>query len=324
MRGKAARIATLAVLATAASLALAAPSQAAVTIGSNLSALPSTSEGVCAFSGSPGLTHTCTDAQIALAPSHLAPGGLTTRSAGTILHWSVRSGSAGANTAQVKLRLRTLDAENETGAATPFAELPLDQPGIHTFPAHLPVEKGERLALETMVMARGAGPAYAPIANTEPGVGTLDEWYYSLFPTINLAPDASIENAELLLSADLDFDRTPPRTKLTYPLRQNFLVEKSVLIHIRSNEAASAIASGQLEIPSRRAIFGLYGVEAQVGAGKRVTLRLRLAKNTLKAARRAYANGRKIVIKVTVSASDAAGNRSGVTVATIKPTPPQR
>jgi hypothetical protein len=323
MRCKSAQIASLAALATAASLALAAPSQA-VTIGSSLAALPSAGEGVCSFSASTALAKRCSDAQVALSAGHLAPDGLTAPAAGTVLSWSVRSAAASPNTAKVKLRLRALDAKDEAGAFTPFVELPLDQPGVHTFPALLAVEKGDRLAVETVVTAKGPGIAYAPIAHIEPGVGSLDEWSSQLFPGIDLAPSSSREDAELLVSADLNFDRTPPRTKLTYPLRQNFLVEKEVLVHVRSNEAATAIASGQLEIPSRHAIFGLYGVEAEVGARKRVTLRLRLAKNTIKAARRAYANGRKIVIKVTVSAGDAVGNDSGTTVATIRPTPPRR
>ncbi len=318
------RSALVSVVAAAIALTVPTASSAATTIGSKLSALPDANVGVCAFSDPAGGTRTCTGAQLLLISGHLAPGGLKAGSAGTILSWSVRSGAPSPSTARVKLRLRTLDDEDEPGPATPFVELPLYQPGIHTFPAQLPVEKGERLAVETVVTSAGAELAYAPIVNAEAGVGSLTEWHSPLFPTIEIAPDSTREGAELLLSADLDFDRTPPRTKLTYPVRQNFLVEKKVLVHLRSNEAATAIASGQLEIPSRHAIFGLYGVKAAVGAGKRVALRLRLAKNTLKAARLAYANGRKIVIKVTTSASDAAGNDSGVAVATIRPTPPRR
>jgi hypothetical protein len=313
-------------VSSVAAIALAVPAAcgAATTIGSSLNGLPDANEGVCAFSDPAGGTRTCTGAQLQLTLAHLAPGGLKAGSAGTILRWSVRSGAPSPSTARVKLRLRALDGENGPGPATRFAELPLDQPGIHTFPAQLPVEKGERLAVEAAVTSADAGLAYAPIVSAEPGVGSLAEWRSPLFPGIEVAPDATRADAELLVNADLDFDRMPPRTKLTYPVRQNFLVEKKVLVHLRSNEAATAIASGQLEIPSRHAIFGLYVVRAAVSARKRVTLRLRLAKNTLKAARLAYANGRKIVIKVTTSAEDAAGNSSGASIATIRPTPPPR
>ena len=300
-------------------LLLAPACAAGTTIGSSLSAPPSPSEGVCAFLGSAGLAKTCTDAQLELVSGQLASGGLTAPASGTILSWSVRSGPASPSTGKVKLRLRTLDAKGEAGASTPPSELPLAQPGIHTFPAQLPVEKGDRLAVEAVVTASGDGPAYVPIVRVEPGLGTLAEWHSPLFPGIPLAPDTTLTDRELLLSADLSFDRTPPQTKLTYPVQQDFLAEKTVLIHVRCNEAATVTASGQLEIPSRHTIFGLYGATAKVGAGKRATLHLRLAKNTLKAARRANANGRKIVVKVVVSATDAAGNRSGVTVATIKP-----
>jgi hypothetical protein len=313
-------LAGLGALLLFASAASARP--AATTIGSDLSAAPSASAGICSFAGSTRPRRNCTDAQTELLPSQLAPGGLTVPATATLLGWSVRSASASPDTAKVKLRLRALDAEGEVGPATPFSELPLGEPGTHSFPAQLPVEKGDRLAVEVVVVARGQGLAYAPIAHTEPGIGTLAEWNSPLFPTIHIEPDATAADTELLLSADLSFDQAPPRTKLTYPVRQNFLVEKTVLIHLRSNEPATVVASGQLEIPSRHTIFGLYGVTAEVGAGKRVTLRLRLAKNTLKAARLAYANGRKIVIKVTASASDATGNRGGATVATIKPAKP--
>jgi hypothetical protein len=117
-------------------------------------------------------------------------------------------------------------------------------------------------------------------------------------------------------------DTKPPRIKLTYPPLQDFVGLKFVLVRVRSNEEATAVASGQLEVGSQRRsgreIWGLYGVERQVDAGAKVELRLRLPGKTREAAARALAHGHKAVVKVVVDATDPAGNRSGATVAVIR------
>jgi hypothetical protein len=118
-------------------------------------------------------------------------------------------------------------------------------------------------------------------------------------------------------------DTAAPVTKLTYPPLQDFTAGKTVLVRVRCNEAATVVASGQLEVGSQqrsgREIWGLYGVERQVAARDKVELRLRLPRQTREAAARAVAKGHKAVVKVVVSAEDAAGNRSGATVAVIRP-----
>jgi hypothetical protein len=309
-------------LAFVATLLLAAPAPAAVTtIGSDLSSLPGPGEGVCALS-SPAVAHSCTAAQSALVAGHLAKSGLTAPSAGTIVGWRVRSGSASPATASVKLHLRLLHANGTAGSASPSVVLPLAQPGIHSFPALLPVQAGDRLAVESVVRGTGSGPAYVPIAKVEAGLGSLDEWISPLFPGLDLTPDSTREGAELLVSAEIDTDLQPPRTKLTYPQRQDFLTEKEVLVRFRCNEDATVFASGQLEYPRGArggVIYGLYGTSRQVKAGTKTTLRLRLPRKTLEAASRALDNGKRIVVKVTVSATDRVGNRSGSTVAAIRP-----
>jgi hypothetical protein len=309
-------------VALVASLLLAAPATAAVTtIGSRLSSLPSPGEGICALAP-PVAGRSCTDAQSALATGHLAKGGLTAPAAGTIVGWRVRSGSASPATASVKLRLRLLHASGAVGDNSPSVSLPLAQPGIHSFPALLPVQAGDRLAVESVVRGTGSGPAYAPIVNVEPDVGRLEGWTSRLFPGLDLTPNSAREGAELLVSAELNTDLQPPRTKLTYPQRQDFLAEKEVLVRFRCNEDATVFASGQLEYPRGAGggvIYGLYGSSRQVKAGTKTTLRLRLPRKTLDAARRAFANGKRIAVKVTVSATDAVGNRSGATVAAIRP-----
>ena len=301
-----------------AALAVAAPSHAAVTIGSDLRGLPSPSAGICALSTPTGVSRSCTDSQTVLTPTHLAMSGLVAPATGTIVRWSVRSGTPSPSTASIKLRLRTLHGDDPVGDASKFVELP-PEAGVHSFSTLLPIDRGDRLAVESAIKRTGAGPAYVPIANVEPGVGTLAEWASPLFPGLSLAPDTTSEGIELLLNAELDLDRTPPRTKLTYPPRQDFLATKTVLVHFRCNEDATVFASGQLEIPSKHTIYGIFGVRKSVGAGAKATLRLRLPKAARKAALSALGNGRKIVVKVTVSATDPVGNSSGATVASIRP-----
>lgn len=116
-------------------------------------------------------------------------------------------------------------------------------------------------------------------------------------------------------------DVKPPKTKLTYPVRQDFLAKKRVLVYLRSSEAATAESSGQLEFKKGKytVIYGLYGSTRQVQRHEKATLRLRVPSATREAAERAIGNGRKVLVKVTVSATDAAGNESGKTVAVIKP-----
>jgi hypothetical protein len=363
MRGKSRRIAASAVLAAAACLALtAAPSQAATTIGSSLLDSPSsTPTGTCGFTAAEA-EHSCTASQANLEPGHIAPAGLVAPTGGVIVRWRVRSGTPTAATASVKLQLRVLHENTGGIGEATFTTLPLGEPGVHVFPTRLPIAGGDRIGVDARIGSPGGTEAELPIVYQESGVGGLDRWTPSLAEGVTESQNGfPTSSEELLLNADIEpdadhdgygdetqdlcptdplvhaacpttttpgptatGDTQPPRTKLTYPVRQNFLVTKKVLIHFRSNEAATAFASGQLEIPSRHTIFGLHAIKAQVGAGKRATLRLRLAKNTVKAARRAYANGRKIVIKVTAFATDAAGNKSGASVATIKPQPPRR
>jgi hypothetical protein len=323
MRGNSRRIAIAALLSTMASLALATPSPAAITIGSSLRSPASAVEGICPLPTS-AASRSCTASQETLATGHFARGGLTAPAAGTILRWSVLSGGASPATTAVRLRLLVLDGDDATGDASRPVELPLAEPGIHSFSARLPVEKGDRLAVEARVSGSGAGPAYAPIAHLEPAVGSLDEWIYPSSPGLRLPPDATREGAELLLSAEVDTDRTPPRTKLTYANRQDFLHSRSVVVYLRSNEAVEALAAGQLEfatVPGRRGrtIYGLHAKRLEVEAGEKTPLRLRLPRTTWEAAMRATGSGRPIVVKVTVSAEDAAGNRSGTTVAAIRP-----
>jgi hypothetical protein len=279
----------------AVALVTAAPSPAAITIGSDLQSPSSGTEGICALAPA-ATTRSCTTSQATLIPAHVAKGGLTAPASGTVVRWSVRSGVAGPATTSVKLRLRRLDGDDAIGPAGPSVELPLGEPGIHSFPVLMPIEKGDRLAVESVITGTGGGSTYVPIVNAEPGVGALDEWASPLFPGLDLAPDTTREGAELLLSAEIDTDRTAPRTKLTYAPRQDFLASKKATVHLRSNEAATAFASGQIEIfNERRTIWGIYGTRQELERREKVALTLRIPRRAREATEAAIANGKKVV-----------------------------
>jgi hypothetical protein len=326
-------------------VAAAATSASALTIGSNLQAVPD--GGVCATSAAAEAS--CTYQQLTLPDDHQAIGGLTGREGPTVITaWRVSSGPATPATDSVKLRLRTLRIDStqlRAGSGTPFVELPLSAPGVHVFAARLPLDPADFVALDAHVIGNGSGEASAPIAHLEgDGAGAV-RWSPSLVDGLRAPHPSGSEDVELLLNAvterDRDgdgygdktqdrcpqdprrhahCDRTPPRTHLTYRLRQDFLDSGQVAVRLRSSEDALAFASGQIDIAGdRNVVWGIYSARRRVAKGGKVILVLRVPPQAREAAALSYAHGRHVVAKVTVSATDDAGNESGLTVATIRP-----
>ena len=341
------------VLVCVAALWAPASSNAATTIGSILS--PSANTGVCSFFSFHADDRDCRDTQASLSGPYAAPGGVTSPIAGVIVGWTVKTGPPGG-ASSIKARLRVYRGSILAGGdAESVVALPLDQPGLHSFPTRLPIQAGDRLGLELLVTNVGVEPASVPIAHEGAGIGTVLEGGGAMADggtdIFNERTDLELLlNAQVEPDADHDgfgdetqdrcptsastqsacppavpaADKTAPRTKLTYPSRQDFLAAKEVVVRLRSNEAATAIASGQLEIHDSHSVWGIFGDRHAVRAGKKVTLHLRVPRKARKAARAALANGNKVVVKVTTFARDAAGNESGKTIAVIKPLLPRR
>lgn len=301
----------LAPVALGAIFLLSASPAPAATIGSDL--LGTADTGVCALAASG--ERTCTVAQGSLAPRATASGGLLSRTAGTVTKWRVRAGAATLGTTGVELRLRILDG-SQGGPRTSFFELPLGEPGVHTFPGNLPIEPEQQVGLDVRVTGTGLAVASAPIVDTSGGVGVTAEWDPLLAPGSSRPPGFLDPNRELLLNADVIGDTRPPRTKLTFPNPQDFLASRQVLVRVRANEPVSIFASGQLELPN--VTWGIYSKRAHGAKGQKVALRLRIPPKARQAAAEAFAKGRKVIAKVTVSATDQAGNESGYTVASIR------
>jgi len=306
------RLLLLGPAALAATLLLGASPAAAATIGSDL--LGTADTGACSLAGYG--ERTCTVAQGSLGPPFAASGGLVSPTAGTVTRWRVRTGIWSPATTAVALRLRVLEG-SQGGPRTPFFELPPGEPGVYAFPADLPIEPEQQVGLDVRVTGSGLAEASAPILHAGPnGGGVTAEWDPPLAPGSSRAPEFLDPRRQLLLSADVIGDTKPPRTKLTFPNPQDFLSSRQVLVRVRANEPVSFFASGQLELPN--ATWGIYSKRAKGSKGQKVALRLRIPPKARAAAASAFAKGRKVIAKVTVSATDRAGNESGFTVASIR------
>jgi hypothetical protein len=367
LRGRRRTVVLLAGACTCSAI-VAAPASAAVTVGDNLAQAPTLTSYACG-GNMPFTKLECTLAQDELAAGRAAAGGLVSPVAGVVVRWRVRTGTPLPATTEAKARLALVQGDDTGGAReSGYVELLGLEPGVHAFPARLPIAAGERIGLDAIVS--GTGPAGLPIDREESMAGSPAIWIPPLATgETREAGGAPTSGEELLLNADVEpdadhdgygdetqdgcpgnpmlhsscptvtppppappgpaGDTTPPRTKLTYPPRQDFTGKGKVLIRVRSSEAAAAEATGQLEIGSGpakkgRAIWGLRPARRAVAGGAKATLRLKLPRKTREAALRALAAGQKAVIKVVVSATDAAGNRSGATVAVIRQKPQAR
>jgi hypothetical protein len=173
MLGRSRRIVTTIAVVAVTMLGAAAPSHG-FKLGNNLLDVPDA--GVCSTTP-PQPEATCTETQLILEPGHDAPGGLLSEHHGVITSWQVASGQASSTTAGVQMRLRLLRGGVPiAGATTPYVTLPLGEPGLHSFPARLPLDPDGELGLDLAVLGTGGGPGSAPIAHREAGLGEVGEW----------------------------------------------------------------------------------------------------------------------------------------------------
>jgi hypothetical protein len=322
-------------LTTAISLLLAllfsAPIASADPLGSDLGAAPD--GDVCS---TPGAEIVCTESQLWLAEEHRAGEALFTRYRGVITQWQVASGMASPPTESVRLRLRLLRGrEPRTDAVTAFQRLPLADPGIHRFPARLPISWNDRLALDVAVRGDGSGTASAPIAHSE-AVGEVGEWVPPLASTPRL-PSYRFADTELLLKARMEFDldedgfgdstqdrcrydprrqqtrcledNRPPRVEVRYAKRQSFR-DGAVRVKVRSNQFGDVWVVGSLETPSIQTQWIGIGSEAWVKRGEWANLTLYLEPEARAAARQEIEAGGHPYASVEASAYDTSGNEA--------------
>jgi hypothetical protein len=99
-------------------------------------------------------------------------------------------------------------------------------------------------------------------------------------------------------------DKTPPKLKLTAKKLQKLTARKLVL-KVRSNETAKLRVKGLAK--GKTVVTG----SKRVGAGKTVTIRLKLSAKALSKLRAAFVNG-KAKVTLVVTGTDAAGNKATV------------
>jgi hypothetical protein len=81
-----------------------------------------------------------------------------------------------------------------------------------------------------------------------------------------------------------------------------------VIVHASCAAPCTLTASAKVSLAGASRALKLRGIVRKAGTGKQVRLRLRLSKKTLRTVRRSLRRGVKLKAKVTVVATDAAGN----------------
>jgi hypothetical protein len=329
MLGRSRRIVTTIAVVAVTMLGAAAPSHG-FKLGNNLLDVPDA--GVCSTTP-PQPEATCTETQLILEPGHDAPGGLLSEHHGVITSWQVASGQASSTTAGVQMRLRLLRGGVPiAGATTPYVTLPLGEPGLHSFPARLPLDPDGELGLDLAVLGTGGGPGSAPIAHREAGLGEVGEWAPALGAGAQ-GITSYLHDTELLLAARVEphidgdgyGDRTqdrcaydprrhssclPDRLRPTFRVdnkrRQNFLATGRVSFTVTPSEFSEVRAGAQLQTPA--VTWGVYGDRAWVRRGS-ATLVLELPPRPRKKAQEAVSHGGHVYVKAFVTVVDASGNQ---------------
>jgi plastocyanin len=107
-------------------------------------------------------------------------------------------------------------------------------------------------------------------------------------------------------------DRTAPALTLSGPTRQKVLRQRAVHLRARVSEGSRVIARAWVAIPgtgkSRRAV----SAGKNLAAGATASLRPRFPRHTMRKFRRALRKHSRLTARVTVTATDAAGNRTSL------------
>lgn len=104
-------------------------------------------------------------------------------------------------------------------------------------------------------------------------------------------------------------DTSAPVAALGGRAVQRVLRQRAVIVSVQCvDEPCSVVARGRLNLPTAARIFTLRSVRRMLPRGVRVRLRLTLPKRALPLIQRALSRRRRVVIRVTVAASDPSGN----------------
>jgi hypothetical protein len=101
-------------------------------------------------------------------------------------------------------------------------------------------------------------------------------------------------------------DKIRPLQLLSFPPIQD--VDK-LFVRAQMSEPGTLRASARVSVPGASKVYAFKTVSRAVGANVRKRLRLKLAKKRLKAVKRALRRGKRLKARVTVTATDKAGNK---------------
>jgi hypothetical protein len=91
------------------------------------------------------------------------------------------------------------------------------------------------------------------------------------------------------------------------------LRQRGVILLASCSATCTLSATGAVALAGASRTLGLRAISRSAQSGQQVRLRLTLSAKTLRAVRRALRRGKKPVARVTVVASDAAGNSAKTT-----------
>ncbi len=325
-------------------LAASAPAGAATLVGSNL-ANPA-NMGTCGF-GFMALERPCTVAQESQS-TDLAPGGLTVPFDGVIVGWRMKTGTTNDGVTEIKAGLRLFHGDKRLASGGLF-QFPLNEPGIHSYLARLPVKAGDRIGLDSYTTTNTVDGGDLPVSYSGPSAGSIDIYGSA---TGEAPPGNKDPEHELLLQAEVEpdadhdgfgdetqdgcptnplsqapcpsSDLMPPVARISVSPRQDFIKLREILIKVTSNEAGTATGAGTIKIKGVRKTYRLPSVTQVVTANRRAKLHVNIPRKALKAAKRALKHGKKVRAVMTVQATDAGGNAGGVTQVVVKPKTPKR
>ena len=327
-------------------LVTSTPAGAATLFGSNL-ANPANGNNSCGFGTFAAEKRLCIVTQ-ASQSADIAPGGLRAPSDGVIVRWRMKSGTTNPDVTRIEVALRLFQV-NTRGALSDLVQLPLGDPGIHSYDTRLPVKAGDRIGLDSYTTSTGTGGGDLPVIFQSPDSGTLDEFSETAGSG---PPGNSHPEAELLLQAEVEpdadhdgygdetqdrcptngstqapcssTDHTAPVALMSVSGTQNFIKSKEIVVGVKSNEAGTATASGALNVQGTGKAFRLAAVTQVIAADRKATLHLAIGRRALRAAKRALRNGKKVKAVITVQAKDTAGNAGAAGQFTVKPKPLKR
>jgi hypothetical protein len=105
-------------------------------------------------------------------------------------------------------------------------------------------------------------------------------------------------------------DKRAAKLSLGGNTTQRIARQRAVFVRATPDEAARLSAKGTLSVTGARKVFKLRKATATAAAGQTRKLKLRISKKAARAVRRALRRKRKVRASVTVTAVDAAGNKS--------------